>query len=150
MQYYPITSQQEQELRERANQVVARRLGHTIEAIAAILGSMVFADGRLSNNVDFETRCRIAKNAIEVGNRQEALEALHITFIGVWHEDAQQRIKESLVDIALQHPRMVVRCTNRERDYKLEVWDGSTHLTVQPIEVNDIRVIANRVRWLFY
>lgn len=71
MAEYPMTPEQEQEMRAVAQRMLQRHPRVvSIVAVASRLGGFVFKDGRLSDTVSFQRRCQIAQEEIDAPNRQ--------------------------------------------------------------------------------
>lgn len=57
---YPMTPEQEQELRERARRFYRNQPAASPEVAAIVLSAFVFEGGRLASSVSLQTRLRIA------------------------------------------------------------------------------------------
>ena len=68
---YPMTPEQEQEMRAVAQRMLQKHpRAVSIVVVASRLGAFVFKDGRLSDTVSFQKRCQIAQEEIDTPNRQ--------------------------------------------------------------------------------
>ncbi len=65
MTEYPMTPKQEQEMRAVAQRAIQKQPGvFSIVPLAIRLASFIFKDGRISDTVSFQERCRIAQEEL--------------------------------------------------------------------------------------